>query len=149
MPGPKNKRKSKATVNANTGGTTKETRNDQATATSTYAHTFPLQCLTLEEDGITQCGQLPTEGDPKSDRCKVHHRQYLTLCKKYKEASKDVDDVRNGAKLLTKEQICRYTDWNAALEKARWVREYLEAIRVEKTGREIHQKRFFLKGESG
>ncbi|KAF8555602.1 hypothetical protein OG21DRAFT_1483741 [Imleria badia] len=109
----------------------------------------PLQCLTLEEDEITRCGQLATEGHPKPDRCKMHHGQYSILCKKYKDASKVVDNVKDRGALLTKEQIGRYTDWHAALEKARWVRNYIEAIHVERAGREIHQKRFSLKVDDG
>ncbi|KAG8216313.1 hypothetical protein J3R82DRAFT_6380 [Butyriboletus roseoflavus] len=142
MPGPGNKRKSKASTNAKARGGTKESASE---ATSTHADTYSLPCLTLEEDEITRCGQLATEGYPKPERCKVHHGQYRILYKKYKEASKVVDDVKGGADLPVKEQIGRYTDWHAALEKSRWVRKYLEAIRVEKAGRHIHQKRFFLK----
>lgn len=146
MPGPGNRRKAKAITNEKARGKTKDTAND-AQATSTHAGTYSLQCLTLEEDEITRCGQLATEGYPRPERCKVHHGQYRVLYKKYKDASKVVDDVKGGAELPTKEQIGRYTDWHAALEKSRWVRTYLEAIRVEKAGRTIHQKRFFLKGE--
>lgn len=130
MPGPGKKRKPKA---------------NQATSKQTEPST-PAQCLALEEDEITRCGQPATEGYPKPDRCNVHHAQYCTLYKKYKDASKVVDQVKNGAALPTKEQIGRIQDWKTALDKARWVRKYLEAIRVEKAGREIHQKRFFLKG---
>ncbi|KAK7462324.1 hypothetical protein VKT23_007925 [Stygiomarasmius scandens] len=36
-------------------------------------------------------------------------------------------------------------DYRMCLEKARWVGKYVEAIRVEKTGREIYHKRFLLK----
>lgn len=150
MPGPGNKRKTKATTKViEAKGHAREATNEKDGVTSTPTDTPPIQCLTLEEDGITRCGQPATEGHPKLDRCKVHHQQYRTLHKKYKDASKVVDDVKDGTELPTKEQIGRYTDWHAALEKARWVRKYLEAIRVEKVGREIHQKRFFLKGECG
>ncbi|KAG8220649.1 hypothetical protein J3R82DRAFT_2917 [Butyriboletus roseoflavus] len=114
-----------------------------------HADTYPVQCLTLEGDDITRCGQIATEGHPNPERCKVHHGQYYVLYNKYKDASKVVDDIKGGAELPTKEQIGRYTDWHAALEKARWVRTYLEAIRVEKTGRDIHLKRFFLKVDDG
>jgi len=132
------KRKAKATANAKAKGNPNE--ND------TLATSRP-QCLTLIEDEITRCGQLATEGHPKPERCKVHQAQYRTLCRKYKEASKVVDNVKGVSQLPTQEQIGRYKTWHAALEKARWVRKCLEAIRVEKAGREIHQKRFFLKGE--
>ena len=146
MPGPGNKRKPKAKANTNAN-----TENAQASSTSrpTRTEVPPAQCLTLEEDELTRCGQPATAGHPKPSRCKVHHGQYRVLYKKYKDASTVVDKVKHKAKLPTKEQIGRYTDWRAALEKARWVRKYLEAIRVEKTGREIHQKRFFLKGKHG
>ncbi|KAG8216306.1 hypothetical protein J3R82DRAFT_6372 [Butyriboletus roseoflavus] len=146
MPGPGNKRKSKASTNARARGDTKQTESDiQATST----HADSLQCLTLEEDEITRCGQLATEGHPKPERCKVHHGQYRVLYKKYKDASKVVDDVKAGSELPAKEQISRYTDWHVALKKSRWVRKYLEAIRVEKAGRHIHQRRFFLKVDDG
>ncbi|KAI9458075.1 hypothetical protein HD554DRAFT_2029732 [Boletus coccyginus] len=138
------KRKAKATANAKTGGNTNE-NNPQTTSRPAYAS--PQQCLTLMEDEITRCGQLATDGHPKPERCKVHHEQYRTLYKKYKDASKVVDDVKDGAELPAKDHIGRYADWHEALEKACWVRKYLEAIRVEKAGREIHQKRFFLKGK--
>lgn len=146
MPGPGNKRKSKAKAN-----TKANTENAQASSTlqSTRTEVLSAQCLTLEEDELTRCGQPATEGYPKPDRCKAHHGQYRVLYKKYKDASTVVDEVKHEAELPTKEQIGRYTDWRAALGKARWVRKYLEAIRVEKTGREIHQKRFFLKGKRG
>jgi len=137
------KRKAKATASAKTRGNT----NENPQTTSRPADATPLQCLTLMEDEITRCGQLATGGHPKPERCKVHHAQYCTLYKKYKDASKVVDDVKDGAELPAKDHIGQYADWHAALEKARWVRKYLEAIRVEKAGREIHQKRFFLKGE--
>jgi len=58
----------------------------------------------------------------------------------------DTDD-KHGAELPTEEEIGQYTDWHVVLEKVSWVCDYLEAIRVEKSGREIHQKRLFLEGE--
>ncbi|KAF8555603.1 hypothetical protein OG21DRAFT_1438531 [Imleria badia] len=137
MPGPGKKRKPKANA-----------KGVQATSKQTEP-TPASQCLALEEDEITRCGQPATEGYPKPDRCKVHHAQYCTLYKKYKDASKVVDQIKNGAELPTKEQIGRFQDWKVALDKARWARKYLEAIRVEKAGREIHQRRFFLKVDDG
>ncbi|KAI9455505.1 hypothetical protein HD554DRAFT_2324338 [Boletus coccyginus] len=134
------KRKGKTTANAKVRGNPNE---NDAQATSSQ------QCLSLMEDEITRCGQLATEGHPKPERCKVHHKQYRTLCRKYKEASEAVDNVKGDSQLPTQEQIGRYKSWHAALEKARWVRKYLEAIRVETAGREIHQKRFFLKVDDG
>ncbi|KAG2143575.1 hypothetical protein DEU56DRAFT_791361 [Suillus clintonianus] len=106
----------------------------------------PTQCSTLEEDEMTRCDQPATKG---FERCEVHQAQYRTMCKKYKDASEVVDDIKSGRKLPTKEQIQRYTDSHATLDKARWVRKYLESIRVERTGRSIHQRRFFLKVDDG
>lgn len=143
MPRPRNKGKNRAAANR---GAKKAATNDNQT-TSTHADSFPLQCLTLLEDEITRCGQLATEGDPKANRCKVHHGQYRIMCKKYKDASKVVDDIKDSAQLPTKKQMGQYTDWNAALGKARWVRTYLEAIRIERAGWHIHHRRFFLQGE--
>ncbi|KAG2744884.1 hypothetical protein P692DRAFT_201105309, partial [Suillus brevipes Sb2] len=59
------------------------------------------------------------------------------------------DNIKSGRELPTKEQILRYTDLHFTLDKARWVRKYLESIRVERTGRNMHQKRFFLKVDDG
>jgi len=147
MPGPggRNKRKTKATVN---GKARRNINENVAQATFRPAmDAFPLQCRTLMEDEITRCGQLATEGQPKQERCKVHHGQYCIMYKKYKDASKVADDVRDSAELPTKDQIGRYTDWHAALEKVHCVRKYLEAIRIENAGWYIHYRRFFLEGE--
>lgn len=103
-------------------------------------------CRTLEDDGFTQCRLPATDGNPKIDRCRVHHQQFQILCAKYKEASKLVDEVKGGYDIPTKDEIAGYEDVHAISEKARWMRKYLEAIRVEKTGREIHMRRFFPKG---
>ncbi|KAF8429445.1 hypothetical protein L210DRAFT_3508516 [Boletus edulis BED1] len=123
MPGPGNKRKAKAPAKAKAGGgnTKEETQSATTSGAKSHTNTSPTKCLTLEEDEVTRCGHTATEGYPKPDRCKVHHGQYRTLYKKYKDASKVVDDVKNGAELPTKEHIGRYTDWHASLEKARWV----------------------------
>jgi len=138
---PKRKADSEVTANATARGNTNE---NDAQGTSRPS---PPQCHTLLEDEITRCGQLATEGHPKPERCKEHHTQYRTLYKKYKDASKVVDEVKGGAELPTRGEIGRYTDRHAVLEKVSWVCDYLEAIRVEKAGREIHSKRFFLEGE--
>ncbi|KAG1789732.1 uncharacterized protein HD556DRAFT_1243442 [Suillus plorans] len=107
----------------------------------------PISCSTLEEDETTRCDQPPTEG---FERCEVHQAQYRTMYKKYKDASKVVDDIESGTlELPTKEQIECYTDLHLTLNKARLVRKYLESIRVERTGRGIHQRRFFLKIDDG
>ena len=52
------------------------------------------------------------------------------------------------AELPTNGQICRFTDWKVTLEKVHWAHKYFGVIRVEKTGREIHQRRFFLKASA-
>jgi hypothetical protein len=104
----------------------------------------PISCSTLEEDEMTRCNQPAEEG---FERCEVHQAQYRIMYKKYKDASEVVDNIISGRELPTKEQIQRYTDLHLTLDKARWVRKYLESIRVERTGRNIHQNRFFLKGE--
>jgi len=136
------KRKAKATANARSAR--RKTNENDAQGTSRPS---PPQCLTLLEDEITRCCQPATDGHPKPERCKEHHAQYRTLYKKYKEASKVVDEVKGSAELPTRGEIGRYTDLHAVLEKVSWVCDYLEAIRVEKAGREIHQKLFFMEGE--
>ncbi|KAG0697488.1 hypothetical protein DFH29DRAFT_945996 [Suillus ampliporus] len=141
MPGPKNKNKGKGKTNG-------KTKSPNASSSQPKA-AVPLQCLTLEEDEMTRCNQPATEGFPRPERCKVHQAQYRTMYKKYKDASKEVDNVKSGREIPTKEQIQCYTDLHATLEKARWVRKYLESIRVERTGRNIHQRRFYLKADDG
>ncbi|KAF9233643.1 hypothetical protein BU15DRAFT_79892 [Melanogaster broomeanus] len=143
MPGPGNKSKGKGKAK---GGTADAGNPKAEPKPRSYP---PMQCLTLEEDEMTRCGRPATEGYPKPERCKAHHGQYRNMYKKYKDASKVVDGVKQGAELPTKEQINRYTDWHLALEKARWVRKYVEALRVERAGRDIHQRRFFLKVDDG
>jgi hypothetical protein len=96
----------------------------------------------MEEDEMTRCGRPLTGGHP---RCKVHQNQYVTMYVKYKDASKVVDEIKQGQQLPTAEQIGRYADWHVPRDKARWVRKYLEAIRAERTGRDLHSRRFFLK----
>ncbi|KAJ3861324.1 hypothetical protein EV359DRAFT_84438 [Lentinula novae-zelandiae] len=67
---------------------------------------------------------------------------------KYKEAGKFVDETKSGREMPTKERIAGYTNVTSTLEKARWMRKYLEAIRIERAGRGLHMRRFFaLKGE--
>jgi hypothetical protein len=104
----------------------------------------PSQCLALDEDEETRCMQPPTHGTPR-ERCQTHYGQYCTMTKRYKDASKIVDDMRKGSNIPTKAEISSYTDFHSAMQKARWMRQYVEAIRVEKTGRKIHHQRFFLK----
>ncbi|KAG1722902.1 hypothetical protein EDB19DRAFT_1954289 [Suillus lakei] len=141
MPGPKKKNKNKAKANG-------KAKSPNASS-SQSKDADPIPCLTLEEDEMTRCNQPATEGFPRPERCKVHQAQYRTMYKKYKDASKDVDNIKSGREIPTKEQIQHYTDTHQTLEKARWVRKYLESIRVERTGRNIHQRRFFLKVDDG
>ena len=101
------------------------------------------QCLALEDEE-TRCIQPPTHGSPP-ERCETHDGQYRNMTKKYKDASKIVDEMQMGSNIPTKAEILRYTDFHSTLQKARWMRKYVEAIRVEKNGREIHHRRFFLK----
>jgi hypothetical protein len=102
-------------------------------------------CLTLDEDGETRCSQPPTKGWPKPERCEMHHGQYQKMTKKYKDASKYVDLIHGGSEIPTLDKIKTFTDLRSTSEKAQWMKKYVEAIRDEKTGREIHHKRFFLK----
>ncbi|KAJ3851104.1 hypothetical protein EV368DRAFT_74789 [Lentinula lateritia] len=104
------------------------------------------QCETLDEDEITRCG-LPVEDG--NIRCKVHQTQYRKMYIKYKEAGKFVDETKSGREMPTKERITGYTDVASTLEEARWMRQYLEAIQIERTGRGLHMRRFFAKGDDG
>ena len=102
------------------------------------------QCQTLEEDEMTRCDQPATDGFPKKERCKKHQTQYRTMYKKYKDASKIVDELRND--IPDQAQIDQYNDVSSSLKKARMIKKYVEAVRIERTGRLLHQTRFFLKG---
>jgi hypothetical protein len=140
MPGPGNKNKAKSKAKASN-----QPKPQEATTTSPNKP-LPL-CLTLEEDEMTRCEKPATDGHPLPIRCKQHQAQYVKMYKKYKDAAKVVDDIKRGGSIPTKEQLSRYTDVEVPLEKARFMRKYVEAIRVEKMGRDIHSRRFFLKGE--
>ena len=102
------------------------------------------QCQTLEEDEMTRCNQPATDGFPKVERCKKHQAQYRTMYKKYKDAAKIVDEFKND--IPDQAQIDQFNDVSSLLKKARMIRKYVEAVRVERTGRMLHQTRFFLKG---
>lgn len=67
------------------------------------------------------------------------------MYKKYKDASKIVDELKN--EIPDQAQIDQYNEVSSLLKKARMIKKYVEAIRVERTGRLLHQTRFFLKGE--
>ena len=136
MPGPRNKSKAKAN------------RPKKTSIADLNAPSKPLPpCLTLEEDEMTRCEKPATDGHPVRNRCKEHQSQYVKMYKKYKDAEKVVDGIKQGGSIPTLEQIARYSEVGIPLEKARYMRQYIEAIRVEKIGRDIHSKRFFLKGE--
>ncbi|KAJ7674352.1 hypothetical protein B0H17DRAFT_1161752 [Mycena rosella] len=105
------------------------------------------QCSTLLEDE-TRCAEVPTHGYP-IERCRVHHEQYRTMTKRYKEAQKFVDDTLAGALIPSKEDVLTYTSIPTIMEKARLLKKYVIAIREERTGREIHHNRFFLKVDDG
>ena len=139
MPGPGNK-----TKNRGKGKQQGSSQNPPKDVVVVAENSDLAKCLTMEEDEMTRCGRPSvTKG-----RCKVHHGQYVTMYIKYKDASKVVDEIRQGQQLPTVEQISRYVDWHVPLDKARWVRKYLEAIREERTGRDLHSRRFFLKGKA-
>lgn len=95
---------------------------------------------------MTRCKKPATHGHPPFIRCKEHQAQYVAMYKKYKEAAKLVDDIKHGQSIPTPAQIAGYSKVGMALEKARFMRQYVEAIRVERVGRDIHTRRFFLKG---
>ncbi|KAJ7718258.1 hypothetical protein B0H16DRAFT_1609539 [Mycena metata] len=113
------------------------------------SHSSPkAQCSTLLEDEITRCSEIPTHGRPV-ERCRVHHEQYCTMTKRYKEAQKFVDETFAGALIPTTAEILEYTSVPEILEKARLMKKYVNAIRQERTGRDIHHNRFFLKVDDG
>jgi len=103
------------------------------------------QCRTLEEDEATHCGKPATEGYPCPERCKIHQQQYRTMYCKYKEAAKHVDEVKQSGSIPTTHEIELYGKLEVVLKKINFVRKYIEAVRVERTGRRIHGTRFFLK----
>jgi hypothetical protein len=104
-----------------------------------------VQCRTLEEDEATYCGKPATEGYPCPERCKVHQQQYRTMYRKYKEAAKHVDEVKQSGSIPSTHEIELYDELEVVLTKINFVRKYIEAVRVERTGRRIHSSRFFLK----
>ncbi|KAF7342643.1 hypothetical protein MSAN_02021100 [Mycena sanguinolenta] len=110
--------------------------------------TLPKQCSTLLDDEMTRCSAPPTHGNPV-ERCGVHHEQYQTMTRRYKEAQKFVDETLVGALIPAKDEVLTYTSLPTVLEKARLVKNYVNAIREERTGREIHHTRFFLKVDDG
>ncbi|KAJ7788010.1 hypothetical protein B0H14DRAFT_2950613 [Mycena olivaceomarginata] len=108
----------------------------------------PKQCSTLLDDEMTRCTEIPTHGNPL-ERCHIHHEQYRTMTKRYKEAQKFVDETFAGALIPSKEDVQNYTSIPTILEQACLVKKYVNAIREERAGRDIHHKRFFLKMDDG
>ena len=142
MPGPGNQKKhNKKTKNKAENKPTGSAGQPQSTTQTPSLS----QCRTLEEDEMTRCNQPATDGFPKKERCKKHQAQYRTMYKKYKDASKIVDELKN--EIPDQAQIDQYNEVSSLLKKARMIKKYVEAIRVERTGRLLHQTRFFLKGE--
>ncbi|KAJ7067304.1 hypothetical protein C8F01DRAFT_1051765 [Mycena amicta] len=103
----------------------------------------PPTCLTLLEDEVTRCGE-PAVGD----RFPVHAGQYRKMTASYKAAQKFVDSTFDAA-LPTKDAVSAETSIPILLDHARMVKKYVNAIREERTGRDIHHKRFFLKVDEG
>ena len=137
MPGPGNQKKRNNKTN--------KAKNEPNAGKPQPTAQAPLsQCQTLEEDEMTRCDQPATQGYLKNERCKKHQAQYRTMYMKYKDAAKIVDELKND--IPDQSQIDQYKDFSSPLKKARMIRKYVEAIRVERTGRRIHQSRFFLKG---
>ena len=143
MPGPGNQKKqNKKTKNKAENKPSVASR--EPLAQSTIQTPSFSQCQTLEEDEMTRCNQPATDGFSKKERCKKHQAQYRTMYKKYKDASKIVDELKND--IPDQPKIDQYNDVSSLLKKARLIRKYVEGIRVEMTGRLLHQTRFFLKG---
>ena len=137
MPGPGQRNKKK--------GKPKPKEKSQGPSDNPLLEATSSQCHTLDEDEITRCDQPATEGYPHPERCKVHQEQYRTMYMKYKEAAKLVDEVKQSDSIPSEGQIERYVDLDKVLIKIKYVRKYIESIRIEKTGRDLHGRRFFLK----
>ena len=145
MPGPGNQKKhNKKTKNKPENKPSASAGEPQLEPTMQIPSESLSQCQTLEEDEMTRCDQPATDGFPKKERCKKHQAQYRTMYKKYKDASKIVDELKND--IPDQAQIDQYNDVSSPLKKARMIKKYVEAVRVERTGRLLHQARFFLKG---
>ncbi|KIJ61755.1 hypothetical protein HYDPIDRAFT_137335 [Hydnomerulius pinastri MD-312] len=135
----KNKSKSKDTSGANR-------HKVKPCVAPQYTDPFaPPMCLTLEEDGLTRCHRPIAEGG--QERCELHDSQYRKMYQKYKDASALVDEVKLKDELPTKQEISRNTDLRSIDHTTRWIRTYVEAIRVEIACRNLEQRRFFLKAD--
>lgn len=73
----------------------------------------------IEADGKTRCPNIPTTSSPGSPptRCRKHHKQYRTMCKAYKDASRIVDEMEMD-ELPSKHQIASYEDVELTTKKA-------------------------------
>ncbi|KAF9473999.1 hypothetical protein BDN70DRAFT_866830 [Pholiota conissans] len=154
MPGPGNRNKGKGKTKVKQGAKGKDPTESSTVQGSSQPQSEAVApetvlCMTLDEDEITRCGNPATNGHPRPERCKLHHKQYKKMYGKYKDASKIVDEVEKEGKIPTKIQIEDYTDVAVILDQRRYLKRYIEAIRVERTGREIHGRRFFLKVDDG
>ncbi|KAJ7146613.1 hypothetical protein C8R44DRAFT_973341 [Mycena epipterygia] len=115
---------------------------------STSGPRTSAKCSTLLDDEMTRCSEIPTHGSPV-ERCRVHDEQYRTMTKRYKDAQKFVDETLGGSLIPTKADVLAYTSIPIILAKARLLKKYVNAIREERMGRDIHHKRFFLKVDDG
>lgn len=68
------------------------------------------------------------------------------MTKRYKDAQNFVDETLAGSLIPTKADVLACESIPIILEKARLLKKYVNAIREERMGRDIHHKRFFLKG---
>ncbi|KAG7451430.1 uncharacterized protein BT62DRAFT_1071995 [Guyanagaster necrorhizus] len=91
-----------------------------------------LTCTTLLKDEETRRPKPRRHGNPK-ERCQMHHKQYMTLTKKYKKAAQLVYEMLGGAMIPTKAEILLYNSIHNTLEKACLMKKYVSAIREEDT----------------
>ncbi|KAI0756079.1 hypothetical protein C8Q80DRAFT_1091513 [Daedaleopsis nitida] len=109
-------------------------------------HSRPTgKCQALEPDGKTRCSRTPLQ---KRYHCAIHHEQYRTLTRRYKEAQATVDGLE-GIPRLTEKAIADINDVKELQAQYKRMHTLQDAVRVEKAGREVHHKRFFLKGATG
>ncbi|KAJ7146628.1 hypothetical protein C8R44DRAFT_757905 [Mycena epipterygia] len=85
---------------------------------STSSPRTSAKCSTLLDDEMTRCSEIPTHGSPV-ERCRVHHEQYRTMTKRYKDAQKFVDETLGGSLIPMKAEVLAYTSVPLILEKAR------------------------------
>lgn len=141
MPGPRNKPKRKLKVKKERVPPPSASQIHMAAPEAVHAGG---PCLTLLVNEDTLCWRTATQG---ATRCNIHHGQFRILYRRYTDAASIVDKMNKDRLLPTHEEIMGYTDWRAALEKGRLVRQYIDAVRVETEGRHLHAGRFGLEGE--